>query len=96
LNRDIAPELSGKEKLMEEAGAAANQLDFLATELQFAVMKTRMLPVSTVFGKFTRVVRDLSRSLGKEVELAITGEGTELDKNIVEEIGDPMDGPGEA
>ncbi len=90
LSREVEPELGGKEELQQELSAAVNQLDFITTELQFAVMKTRMLPVSAVFSKFTRVVRDLSRSLGKEVDLVIEGETTELDKNIIEEIGDPM------
>ena len=53
-------------------------------------MKTRMLPVSKVFNKFPRMVRDLSRDMGKSIELVITGEETELDKSIVEEIGDPL------
>jgi len=53
-------------------------------------MKTRMLPVAKVFNKFPRMIRDLSRELGKSIELKITGEETELDKSIVEEIGDPL------
>lgn len=53
-------------------------------------MKTRMQPIAKVFNKFPRVVRDLSRELGKQIELEITGEETELDKSIVEEIGDPI------
>ena len=53
-------------------------------------MKTRMLPIAKVFNKFPRMVRDLSRELGKSIELEISGEETELDKSIVEEIGDPL------
>ncbi len=90
LIKEVEPGFSGEEEKYTELNTAAHQLDFITTELQFAVMKTRMLPVSTVFSKFTRVVRDLSRSLGKEVELVIEGETTELDKNVIEEIGDPM------
>ncbi|WP_243879845.1 chemotaxis protein CheA, partial [Helicobacter pylori] len=59
-------------------------------DLQLAVMKTRMQPVGKVFNKFPRMVRDLSRELGKSIELIIEGEETELDKSIVEEIGDPL------
>lgn len=72
---------------MAEAG---NHLDHLTSELQSAVMKTRMVPVSTVFNKFQRVVRDIGKTLGKEIELHIMGENTEIDKNIIEGIGDPM------
>ncbi|EOI4171140.1 chemotaxis protein CheW, partial [Campylobacter jejuni] len=57
---------------------------------QLAVMKTRMQPIAKVFNKFPRVVRDLGRELGKQMELEISGEETELDKSIVEEIGDPI------
>ena len=72
---------------MAEAG---NHLDHLTSELQSAVMKTRMVPVSTVFNKFQRVVRDIGKTLGKEIELHIMGDDTEIDKNIIEGIGDPM------
>ena len=53
-------------------------------------MKTRMLPIAKVFNKFPRMIRDLSRDLGKQIDLEISGEETELDKSIVEEIGDPL------
>ncbi|MBI5665268.1 MAG: chemotaxis protein CheW [Nitrospirae bacterium] len=72
---------------LTEAGSYLNQL---TSEIQWAVMKTRMLPVSSVFSKFRRVVRDIARNLGKELELETTGEDTEIDKNIVEGIGDPL------
>ena len=62
----------------------------VTTDIQLAVMKTRMLPIGRVFNKFPRMVRDLSRDLGKEIDLVISGEETELDKSIVEEIGDPL------
>jgi two-component system chemotaxis sensor kinase CheA len=62
----------------------------VTTDLQIAVMKTRMLPVSKVFNKFPRLVRDLSRELNKDIELIMAGEDTELDKSIVEVIGDPL------
>ncbi|MHB1697334.1 MAG: chemotaxis protein CheA [bacterium] len=65
-------------------------LNLVTTDLQLAVMKTRMQPVKKVFSKFPRMVRDLSRELGKEMELSISGEETELDKSVIEEIGDPL------
>ncbi|TQR53696.1 hybrid sensor histidine kinase/response regulator [Campylobacter troglodytis] len=78
------------EKFLEEFNLATNSLSIITTDIQLAVMKTRMQPVSKVFSKFPRVVRDLSRELGKQIELEITGEETELDKSIIEEIGDPI------
>ncbi|MDA8299260.1 MAG: chemotaxis protein CheA [Deltaproteobacteria bacterium] len=65
-------------------------LNLVTTDLQLAVMKTRMQPVKKVFSKFPRMVRDLSRELGKDIELLISGEETELDKSVIEEIGDPL------
>ena len=65
-------------------------LNLVTTDLQLAVMKTRMQPVKKVFSKFPRMVRDLSRELGKDMELLISGEETELDKSVIEEIGDPL------
>lgn len=72
---------------LTEAGSYLNQL---TSEIQWAVMKTRMLPVSSVFSKFRRIVRDIAKNLGKEIDLQISGEDTEIDKNIVEGIGDPL------
>ncbi len=65
-------------------------LNLVTTDLQLAVMKTRMQPVKKVFSKFPRMVRDLSRELGKDIDLQIFGEETELDKSVIEEIGDPL------
>ncbi len=62
----------------------------VTADLQLAVMKTRMQPVKKVFGRFPRVVRDLARSLDKEIELELRGEDTDLDKNLVEALADPM------
>lgn len=67
-----------------------SNLNLITTDLQLAVMKTRMQPVKKVFSKFPRMVRDLSKELGKEIELNIAGEETELDKSVIEEIGDPL------
>ncbi len=66
------------------------RINLLTTDLQMSVMKTRMQPVKKVFNKFPRMVRDLKRSTGKEMELILEGEETELDKSIIEEIGDPL------
>ncbi len=65
-------------------------LQLISTELQMAVMKTRMQPVKKVFSRFPRLVRDLARSHGKEVELIIKGEDTEVDKSVIENIADPL------
>ncbi|MBI1425383.1 MAG: chemotaxis protein CheA [Gammaproteobacteria bacterium] len=78
--------VSGNEELLK---AVAN-LDLVTTDLQMAVMKTRMQPIKKVFGRFPRVVRDLARSLKKEIRLEMIGEETDLDKNLVEALADPL------
>ena len=78
---------AGVVKDLKEAGSNISRI---ADELQTSVMSIRMLPVRTVFQRFPRLVRDLARSLGKEVRLVIEGEGIELDKTILEQIGDPL------
>ncbi|WQY14079.1 chemotaxis histidine kinase/response regulator CheAY2 [Helicobacter pylori] len=78
------------EKFLEELNQVVSSISAVTTDLQLAVMKTRMQPVGKVFNKFPRMVRDLSRELGKSIDLIIEGEETELDKSIVEEIGDPL------
>lgn len=78
------------EKFLEELNQVVSSVSTVTTDLQLAVMKTRMQPVGKVFNKFPRMVRDLSRELGKNIELLISGEETELDKSIVEEISDPL------
>ena len=80
-----------KSKLGDEevANAVAN-LDVVTADLQNSVMKTRMQPIKKVFGRFPRVVRDLARSMNKEINLEMTGEETDLDKNLVEALSDPM------
>ena len=78
------------EKFLEELNQVVSSVSIVTTDLQIAVMKTRMLPIAKVFNKFPRMVRDLSRELGKNIELKISGEETELDKSIIEEIGDPL------
>ncbi|HUM40492.1 MAG TPA: chemotaxis protein CheA [Nitrospira sp.] len=66
------------------------QLNLVTTDLQLAVMKTRMLPIKKVFAKLPRMVRDLSQKLNKQVHLEMRGEETELDKSVADEIGDPL------
>ncbi len=78
------------EKFLEELNQVVSSVSMVTTDLQIAVMKTRMLPVSKVFNRFPRLVRDLSRDLNKDIDLIMKGEDTELDKSIVEEIGDPL------
>ncbi|NLR75362.1 chemotaxis protein CheA [Leeia aquatica] len=69
---------------------AIGQLDLLVSDLQNAVMKTRMQPIGRLFQKYPRLARDLARQLGKDVELVITGEETELDKTMIEDLNDPL------
>ena len=74
----------------QDMSKAISNLDVVTLELQNSVMKTRMQPVKKVFGRFPRVVRDLARKLGKKIELRMEGEDTELDKNLVDALADPM------
>jgi len=74
----------------KELSGTFSQLDFITTELQMAVMKARMVPMSKVFNKLPRLIRDLCRESGKKIELQIFGAENELDKSIVEELNDPL------
>lgn len=74
----------------EEMAKAVSNLDVVTADLQGAVMKTRMQPIKKVFGRFPRVVRDLARSLKKDIVLEMRGEETDLDKNLVEALADPL------
>ena len=74
----------------EDLTKAVSNLDAVTTDLQGAVMKTRMQPIKKVFGRFPRVVRDLARSLDKDIKLILEGEETDLDKNLVEALADPL------
>jgi len=69
---------------------AVSQLDLLVSDLQNAVMKTRMQPIGRLFQKYPRIARDLARNLGKDVELVLAGEETEIDKTMIEDLGDPI------
>ncbi len=69
---------------------AVSQLDLLVSDMQNAVMKTRMQPIGRLFQKYPRIARDLARSLGKDVELVLSGEETEIDKTMIEDLSDPI------
>lgn len=79
-----------QEEILHKLGDTTAQVDFITSELQAAVMRTRMVQVGRVFNKFPRVVRDLGREFDKKIDLVIEGEDTELDKSLIEEIGDPL------
>lgn len=76
--------------IAERFGAGLDQLDRHTRELQDGVMRMRMLPIAFVFNRFPRMVHDVSSRLGKEVDLELHGEGTEIDKTVMEAIGDPL------
>jgi two-component system chemotaxis sensor kinase CheA len=78
---------SGDQRSSETAG---QRIDLITSELQEAIMLTRMQSIGNVFNKFPRVVRDLAQSLGKQIELTLEGKEVELDKTIIESIGDPL------
>lgn len=76
--------------MSDDVAKAVANLDLVTADLQNSVMKTRMQPIKKVFGRFPRVVRDLARSLNKQVQLELYGEETDLDKNLVEALADPL------
>ena len=80
----------GSNSADEAMAKAVSNLDVVTADLQTAVMKTRMQPIKKVFGRFPRLVRDLARSLKKEINLELVGEETDLDKNLVEALADPL------
>lgn len=84
--------LQGKSdsRTLQALDEAVNQLDLLVGDLQNAVMKTRMQPIGRLFQKYPRLARDLARQLGKEVELVLIGEDTEIDKTMIEDLNDPL------
>lgn len=86
-NRLVRLGLDSSDEAMSKAVA---NLDVVTGDLQTAVMKTRMQPIKKVFGRFPRVVRDLARQLKKEINLELHGEETDLDKNLVEALADPL------
>jgi len=89
LSRNQLMQKVGRRNLAE-IGASSQGLSMIISELQEAVMSTRMQPLSSVFGKFQRIVRDLAQDIGKEIRLDVEGEDVELDKAVIESIGDPL------
>ena len=90
INQDLQQNDANRPDFNEEFGKLTKRMSFVTSELQMQVLKMRMIPVEKVFKKFPRIVRSMSRDLGKEVELQIIGEETELDRSVVDEIGDPL------
>jgi two-component system chemotaxis sensor kinase CheA len=84
--------LAGKtdSETLQALDQAVSQLDLLVSDLQNSVMKTRMQPIGRLFQKYPRIARDLARQLGKDVELALIGEETEVDKTMIEDLADPL------
>ena len=80
----------GSDSADAELAKAVGNLDVVTADLQSSVMKTRMQPIKKVFGRFPRIIRDLSRSMKKEMVLEMIGEDTDLDKNLVEALADPL------
>jgi two-component system chemotaxis sensor kinase CheA len=76
--------------LVRELGITLAQLNLVTSDLQLAVMKTRMVPIRKVFSRFPRLVRDLASKLGKQVRLELVGEDTEVDKSVADELSDPL------
>ena len=89
LRSDILNGLSDSDTL-HALDQAVSQLDLLVSDLQNAVMKTRMQPIGRLFQKYPRIARDLARNLGKDVELLLVGEETEIDKTMIEDLSDPI------
>ncbi|MBI5826584.1 MAG: chemotaxis protein CheA [Deltaproteobacteria bacterium] len=83
-------EWNAESEIVAQMEEAISQLGIVTSDIQLAVMKMRMQPIAKVFNKFPRMVRDLARTTNKEVELVLSGEETELDKTVIEEIGDPL------
>jgi two-component system chemotaxis sensor kinase CheA len=80
----------GSEYNLQELSETLSHVDRVTSDLQAVVTKARMVPIETVFSRFPRVVRDLSKDLGKEIDLVIEGKETELDRTVIDEIGDPL------
>ena len=90
LSRSVETQNITLAELGEQLGRSATRLSFITDELQSAGLKTRMLPIDTVFRRLPRIVRDLARQLGKEVNIRIQGGETELDRIMAEQLGDPL------
>ncbi|MCL5056552.1 MAG: chemotaxis protein CheA [Actinobacteria bacterium] len=92
LNRfvDIFENKFGSEELADDIVEISNHLGQITTDLQDEIMKARMLPVANVFNRLPRMVRDIAQKLGKEIDFIVEGKETELDRNVIEIIGDPL------
>lgn len=90
LSRDLAAQCLSPEEMCASLSQSTARLSFVTEELQVTALKTRMVPIDLVFRKFPRLVRDVAQALQKEVELVVQGQDTELDKTMVELIGDPL------
>ena len=90
ISRDLTSSPEDPRAIAEALSLSTSRLSFITDELQTTGLKTRMVPIETVFRKFPRLVRDVAHGLGKDVELIVRGEDTELDKTMVELIGDPL------
>ena len=80
----------GSEYNLQELSETLSHVDRVTSDLQSVVTKARMVPIETVFSRFPRVVRDLAKDLGKDIELIVQGKETELDRTVIDEIGDPL------
>lgn len=89
LSRTISARYDGEENV-ENINETADALELISGQLQENIMKARLLPIENVFNKFPRMVRDLAKKSGKKIELVMMGEDTELDRSVLEEIGDPL------
>lgn len=90
LTRKVVASNAGTQDLREQLTQATGGLDRTTSDLQTAVMKTRMQPLDKLFGKYPRLVRDLAAKLNKKIHLEIEGAETEVDKSVIEELGDPL------
>lgn len=92
LNRfaEIFESKYGSDELVESINEISNHLGTVTTDLQEQIMKARMLPIAQIFNRFPRMVRDTAQKLGKEIDFIVEGKETELDRNVIEVIGDPL------
>src|SRR5690606_13308676 len=80
----------GSSRRIVELNETIEQIDRISSDLQSVVMKVRMVPIEQVFNRFPRMVRDLAKELNKEIDFQIEGKETELDRTVIDEIGDPL------
>ena len=90
LVRNDIDQLSQARTIVNDLSEAVHQLERVSDGIQKSVMDTRMVPIGPLFGRFKRVIRDITRNNGKDIQLAIRGDKTELDKRMIDELGDPL------